>query len=511
LEVFVWRARHPIAAENMLDPEDAQGYGLQQRVRQARQGEIATVCLLVLAFTSTVLFLTQFAGVLVPLIFAVFFSQLFEPILAAIVRAPATTWTLARRLRRHARRCSERREAPCRDGAGQLLPAEEGDVYAQRGDSDNLVRRSSTGSAALPPLLLPQSQPVEAARQTGTSSSTPTLTSSVEPQSGIFKVGVCQWFLGVVQQSYDVLAVIVCTGALLGIIFSIVFGLVQVLEGFDWSKYAKSRRYQEILAWARKIGINIKEVNSRFIIDNFRKQIFETLSGLLSFSEGMVLTLLMFFFCLLAMLNSIHDLDRRRRQQSVKSLMQQYLLYKTLVSVVIGIFVGIALKILKVDLAEIFGLLAFVLNYIPNLGSFIATIAPVPLVALDPSKDLQQVALVVIVPFLIHNTIGCILEPKVMAQGLDLHPLTIVVALTFWGSVWGISGAVLSVPITSVIRLWLEELDHPYAKAVYTLFNAGTSWSAHGGATTCPMVSVTSTCDAAQPLDRQAGNLMESP
>jgi len=76
------------------------------------------------------------------------------------------------------------------------------------------------------------------------------------------------------------------------------------------------------------------------------------------------------------------------------------------------------------------------------------------------------------VPFLVHQLLGNLIEPKLMAKGLDLHPLTVVVALTFWGTVWNLSGAVLSVPITCAIRLWLEEINHPYAKSVHRFFGA---------------------------------------
>eukprot|EP00435_Cladocopium_sp_Y103_P003154 s1371_g1.t1 len=56
-------------------------------------------------------------------------------------------------------------------------------------------------------------------------------------------------------------------------------------------------------------------------------------------------------------------------------------------------------------------------------------------------------------------------------DGLDLHPLIVVIALTFWSSVWGVAGAILSVPLTSVIRLWLEELENPYAQTAFMLIN----------------------------------------
>jgi len=121
--------------------------------------------------------------------------------------------------------------------------------------------------------------------------------------------------------------------------------------------------------------------------------------------------------------------------------------------------------------AVVLRIITFTLNFIPNIGSFIAILAPVPLVWLQEDKTFVDVAMVALVPFLVHNSLGNVMEPKLMSSGLDLHSLTIVVALTFWGSMWGIAGAILSVPITCAIRLWLLELDHPYAKKLRRLLD----------------------------------------
>merc|ERR1719469_1563369 len=127
---------------------------------------------------------------------------------------------------------------------------------------------------------------------------------------------------------------------------------------------------------------------------------------------------------------------------------------------------------MKVELVLVFGVLTFIFNFIPNIGSFFAIMLPAPLVYLTPGKTVKDVFLVVVVPFIIHNTLGCTLEPQLMQAGLDLHPLTMVVALTFWGAVWGIPGMVLAVPITCVIRLSLREVDHKYAKFVFDMMDS---------------------------------------
>jgi len=218
-----------------------------------------------------------------------------------------------------------------------------------------------------------------------------------------------------------------------------------------------------------KLGVDLNEILSGAIFQRYQGEVVSVALKAVGVLESVLLTLLLFFFVLAAMLPGIHQ---RKPRSRVKILMQRYLLCKTIASFIIALAVMFALWIMEVELILIFGIITFTLNYIPNIGSFFAILAPVPLVALEPHSDITKVILVAVVPFAIHNTLGNIIEPKLMSQGLDLHPLTVVVALTFWGSMWGIAGAVLSVPITCAIRLWLAETDHPYAKAVHRFFDS---------------------------------------
>jgi AI-2 transport protein TqsA len=67
--------------------------------------------------------------------------------------------------------------------------------------------------------------------------------------------------------------------------------------------------------------------------------------------------------------------------------------------------------------------------------------------------------LVVAVPGAIHSILGNLVEPKLMGEGLDLHPVTVLLALSFWGLLWGIAGMFLAVPITAAIRIVLIQFD----------------------------------------------------
>ena len=141
-------------------------------------------------------------------------------------------------------------------------------------------------------------------------------------------------------------------------------------------------------------------------------------------------------------------LERCRQQ------VQGYLVIKSLMSFVTGSIIAIALALMGVDFPLLWGALAFLLNFIPTIGSIIAALPPLllSLVQLGP-----WYALGVMVLFLAVNMIiGNILEPALTGRQLGLSPLVVFVSLLFWGWVWGPVGMILSVPLTMIIKIILE-------------------------------------------------------
>lgn len=80
---------------------------------------------------------------------------------------------------------------------------------------------------------------------------------------------------------------------------------------------------------------------------------------------------------------------------------------------------------------------------------------------------------VFIVPFALHQLSTNLIEPKILADSLDLHPIVILISLAFWTTVWGAMGAVMSVPLTAVARLVLAEVDHPYSTPIVWMLKGG--------------------------------------
>jgi AI-2 transport protein TqsA len=134
--------------------------------------------------------------------------------------------------------------------------------------------------------------------------------------------------------------------------------------------------------------------------------------------------------------------------------LQEYLRIKTLVSLMTGGAIALWLWIVGLDFAMLWGVLAFLLNYVPNIGSFIAAIPAVllALVALDWGG-----VLLVIAGFAAVNMVfGNIVEPKMMGKGLGLSTLVVFMSLIFWGWVLGPVGMLLSGPLTMAVKIALE-------------------------------------------------------
>ena len=137
---------------------------------------------------------------------------------------------------------------------------------------------------------------------------------------------------------------------------------------------------------------------------------------------------------------------------------RRYLMTKAATSAVTGIVVGLILWLFGLELALLFGFLAFVLNFIPSVGSIIATLLPLPMALVQFDSSLV-IAAVIILPGAFQMTLGNAIEPRLMGDGLDLHPLTILLALIFWGLIWGVVGMLLAAPITAILKIILARFE----------------------------------------------------
>ncbi len=142
---------------------------------------------------------------------------------------------------------------------------------------------------------------------------------------------------------------------------------------------------------------------------------------------------------------------------SFTSSVNKYMAIKTMVSLLTGFIVMISLFFIGVDYYVLWGLLAFLLNFIPTLGSILAAVPPVLLaiVQLGVPEALATAA----VFFGVNTIIGNVLEPRFMGKGLDLSSLVVFLSLVFWGWILGPVGMLLSVPLTMTVKIALENFE----------------------------------------------------
>jgi AI-2 transport protein TqsA len=134
--------------------------------------------------------------------------------------------------------------------------------------------------------------------------------------------------------------------------------------------------------------------------------------------------------------------------------MKRYMLIQTAISLTMGILIGIWLSILGVDFPVLWGLLAFLFNYIPNLGSIIVAV-PVVLLALI-QLGIGRAVLAAAGYIVIHFILGNVVQPRLMGRGLGLSTLIVFLSLIFWGSLLGFVGMILSIPLTMTFKMAFE-------------------------------------------------------
>lgn len=197
--------------------------------------------------------------------------------------------------------------------------------------------------------------------------------------------------------------------------------------------------------------------------DTIRKVLTDIASSVMGIIQNGLLVVIFIIFMVAG--KGIYKVPKGSLWWEVESRIKRYLLTIMLTSGVTGVLVGLVLALLKVNSAWMFGFLAFLLNFIPNIGSIIATILPLPVALIDPQLGMISKILVLVIPGSIQFVIGNILQPKMMGESLDLHPVVVLLSLIFFGTIWGIIGMFLAVPITGVVKIFLQRFGYTRAIA----------------------------------------------
>lgn len=242
----------------------------------------------------------------------------------------------------------------------------------------------------------------------------------------------------------------------------------------------------KVSAWLVDRGIDVEDAGILNALDP---------SIVLGFANGFVLGIgdalksaMVILFLVLFMLVEASGFSRKmmtmandpggRKLQRIADIIQsinRYASGKALVSLATGVLIWIGLELVGLDFAPLWGFVAFLLNFVPNIGSLLAAV-PAVLIAmlqLEPAMILMVVAIYVIV----NTVIGSFLEPMLLGQRVGLSVLTVFLSLLFWGWMFGPVGMLLSVPLSMVVKFaaqatpqtqWLAVLLSPAPAAEKT-------------------------------------------
>lgn len=269
---------------------------------------------------------------------------------------------------------------------------------------------------------------------------------------------------------------------LLSVTGVIIVKQVQDLSG-DWQEYNKTltrigERVTRVLV-VHNVHINMPDLEvwlTQWLHHEAGNLVIFSVSLALDMTSAFVLTLLTLMFILVTKGNA--PAVETSVWTAIDSQVRRYMVVQTAISAVVGVGVGTILALLKVKLALVFGILAFLANYIPNIGALFTTLLPLPVLILDPAISLGTGVLAIFLPMGLHFLIGSVLTPFVYSwdKDIELHPVMVIMTLGLWGTLWGIPGMLLSVPLAVVIRILLEQAEQragspqifgPVAKFLY--------------------------------------------
>lgn len=269
----------------------------------------------------------------------------------------------------------------------------------------------------------------------------------------------------------DWLAVLVVMLGVFGVLMTFAALVGASVRGFSEQMPAYRRSLTEqtqgLIQYLQGFGIEFETedlfgmIEPGALVDMFSS----TINGLLATLTNMSLVVLTMVFILFEaagfprkLAKAVeHPTNSLKNGSRIMIEIQRYLALKTVVSVATGGLVVVCAMFLGVDFPVLWGALAFLFNFIPNVGSVLAAIPAVlvALVQLGPETAIWLGICYVAINMIMGNAV----EPKLMGDQLGLSPLVVFLSLVFWGWVWGPVGMLLSVPLTMVVKILFEQSD----------------------------------------------------
>jgi predicted PurR-regulated permease PerM len=245
------------------------------------------------------------------------------------------------------------------------------------------------------------------------------------------------------------------------------------------SLYPKyERRLTEIYLWAAGY-LELSYDDQLTFFENLWSQLgvrSKIMSFTFSFSNGFIAFLkgagMMFLFLVFLLIEAAFVMEKieiafegkwsgpiKKISAEVVRQVSRYLSAKFFISLATGLVVAAGLGIIGLEFAIIWGIVQFILNFIPNIGSIAAGAGTVLFAMLQFWPDPGPIVAVGVLMLGSNMIIGNILEPKIMGDNLGLAPIMILISLMIWGWIWGFAGMILAVPITVIIKILCENIS----------------------------------------------------
>ena len=251
------------------------------------------------------------------------------------------------------------------------------------------------------------------------------------------------------------------------LIFGVLGFVTTILTANINSLTESYEQYQgNVLTMTEKVNdtfnIDINELLGDFFKDfdfgTILESIFSSLSGLVGNAFMVLIYILFVFLEATSFPKKIRAVCTSDKQYSeVKDMLEKmedsitnYIGLKTMVSVITGLVSYFVLLLIGLESPFFWAFLIFLLNYIPTIGSLTGTLFPA-FFSLLQFGEFQPFFLILIFVGVIQVLVGNVLEPKLMGNSLNISALVTILALSFWGAIWGITGMFLSVPITVML------------------------------------------------------------
>ncbi len=270
------------------------------------------------------------------------------------------------------------------------------------------------------------------------------------------------------------LSIIIVMFCALIIAFLLTFILGTSIANFSEGMPLYQTKLEELLshisAWLGRFGIDFDYTQWREYFDpavafGFAESVLKSLRSTLTnaFLIGLTVIFILIEIPVIDEEKMAKRLASPSNSEIIIQKIQHYFGIKTMTSMVTGVAITIWLLIIGVDYPVLWGLVAFLLNFVPNIGSIIAAVPAVLLALLINGTG--TAALTVFGYVVVNIVIGNVVEPRVMGQGLGLRMLVVFVSLVLWGWVLGPIGMLLAVPLTMTLKIMLKnyEQTRPFA------------------------------------------------